>query len=397
MENIIKPPNTSELAGIPGILLGKNSEAVHALVLAGSEAKHGGYDEDCRIHVLQLPGQIEWSVFAVPDGKRFPLWRRNIIELHVKSLGLGSEVEEDERIDRDVEDAYLFYLREKDKRLKAAQEKASKLGQFTEDEVWAAAETGKFPPGMTAQHLKIAWYEPRKTSRYIHLTLAHSALHLAASKGHFPPGTTFADLLDFEGKDGEDCVGWLFQQRLSAKFPAETTDQGQRCPINFPDGTTAQALAEVSNAKFGDYLNQAAFFGELPAGTTAADLSKIKQLKITDNSFIKELPFKDYAAPLHFAIEMGNLPPGTSAKDLKLSTEHGPSPWDVALHHLSTSCFRGFCVQNILACPELCVGLRPDEDDNHLRIVKLLAERVESSQELKQQFKPYPHVSPYIL
>jgi hypothetical protein len=379
MENIIKPSSTSELAGIPGILLGKCSEAVHALVLAGSEAKHGGYDEDCLIYVLQLPGQIEWSVIAVPDGEHFPLWRRKIIELHVKEPGWESEEEEAERIDLDVQDAYLFYLREKDVRLQADREKASKLGQFAEDEVWAAAEAGKFPPGMTAQHLAIAWYEPRKSSRYIHLTRAHSALHLAASKGHFPPGTTFADLLVFKGKDCEDCVGWLFRQRGAVTFPAETT---------------AHALAEVPNKRFGDYLNKAAYFGNLPPGTTAAELSKIKPLKITDDCFVRDLPNKNYAAPLHFAIANGKLLPGTTAKELKLSTENAPSPWDVALHYFSTSWLSHHCVQNILACPELCECLRPNENDKHRKICdELLAHpKLKQEQALRDQIALYPRL-----
>ena len=71
----------------------------------------------------------------------------------------------------------------------------------------------------------------------------------------------------------------------------------QQNPVAFPADGTAQALAGVPNAKFGDYLNQAAYYGDLPLETTTADLSIIKRLKITDGHIMKELPFKNYAAP----------------------------------------------------------------------------------------------------
>jgi len=377
MEDMIKTSSKSGLVSIPGNLLGKYSDVGYALAVAGFEAKQGGYDECCLIYVAQLPRQIEWSVIAVPDGESFHFWRRAILSIRVKSSGWGSIEDEDARIDEEVADTYGCYMADRDARLQADREMASKLGKFTVDDVWEAAETGKFPPGMTAQHLVDTWYEPLLTNCHIQIILAHSALHLAASNGHFPPGTTFADLLVFQGKDCEDCVDWLFRQRS---------------PITFPSGTTAQALARVSNARFGDYLNRSAYFGDLPPGTTTADLSKIKQLNITDDHIMKELPFKNYAAPLHFAVAKGKLLPGTTANELKLSTENGPSPWDLALHYFSTSWLTHHCVQNILACPELCECLQPDDDDNHQKICdELLAHpKLKQEQALRDQIAQYP-------
>lgn len=378
MKHTVRPVNGSELARTPGILLGKHSDVVRALVLAGDKAERGGYDEACEIYVLQLPGQNEWSVIAVPDGEYFHLWRRAILSLRVKSPGWERYNDESARIEEAVVGALACYRAEFDERLQEDREMAARLGKFSVDDVWEAAETGKFPPGMTAQHLIIAWYEPRVIPGYIQLIRAHSALHLAASNGHFPPGTTFADLLAFEGKRCEDCVEWLFHQRS---------------PITFPPGTTAEALASVPNAKFGDYLNRAAYFGDLPPGTTTTDLSKIKRLKITDDAHMKKLPFKAYAAPLHFAVANGNLLPGTSAKDLKLPTKNGPSPWDLALHYISTtSCLVKHCVQNILACPELCEVLRPDDNENHRKICdELLAHPIlQRDRILRDKIAQYP-------
>ncbi len=380
------PTSTSKLGKIHGILVGKHADVTHALVLAAQKAKHGGYGQYGLIYVLQLPGQIEWSVIALPDGGHFPLWRRAVLELPVKTASVrwGSDAESEKEIDEEWENALISYHREQEARQQAAQQRALKLGKFTEDEVWEAAETGIFPPDMTVQHLITTWHEPRMKEYYVHIIGAHSALHLAASKGHFPKGTTFSDLLVFEGKDCEDCVRWLFKQITKDTF-------------TYPADTTAQALAEVPNARFGDYLNLAANFGVLPPGTSTADLSKVKQLKITDDNFIKELAFKNYAAPLHFAAVGGKLLPGTSAKELQVHTPNGPTPWDVAVNLFSVPYSQGYCLKNIIACPDLCNDLQPAHNGDHLNFIQWLLASPNLTNELREQIGQYKHLVAYLL
>jgi hypothetical protein len=54
-------------------------------------------------------------------------------------------------------------------------------------------------------------------------------------------------------------------------------------------------------------------------------------------------------------------------------------------------------VKNILACPELCDGIQPAVNDDHLKFIQCLVASPQLPKALEEQIEKYPHLEGYFI